>query len=63
MDFILKFRSVYQRVGNCYVGDTRNVIEMLYSLKCSINGQRIQNTNTNTKTVKEYSVNVEDNAY
>ena len=39
-DFILKFRSMYQRVGNCYVGDIRKVIEMLYCLKFSIFLQR-----------------------
>ena len=39
-DFILKFRFMYQRVGNCYVGDIRKVIEMLYCLEFSIFLQR-----------------------
>ena len=43
LDFILQFRSVYQKVGDCYVGDIRNVIEMLYSLKIRIFLQRSKN--------------------
>lgn len=31
---------MYQRVGNCYVGHIRKVIEMLYSLKFSTFLQR-----------------------
>ena len=42
-DFILTFRSMYLRVGNCYVGDIRMVIEMLYSSKISIFLQRSNN--------------------
>ena len=42
-DFILKFRSMYQPVGNCYVGDIRMVIEMLYFSKISIFLQRSNN--------------------
>ena len=36
LDFILKLRSVYQRVSSCYVGDPRNVLEMLYTFKFRI---------------------------
>ena len=42
-DFILKFGSMYQRVSNCYVGDIRMVLKMLYSLKISIFLQRSNN--------------------
>ena len=42
-DFILKFRSMYLRVGNCYVGDIWIVIEMLYSSTISIFLQRSKN--------------------
>ena len=34
---------MYLRVGNCYVGDVRMVIEMLYSLKINIFLQRPNN--------------------
>ena len=42
-EFILKFRSVYQRVSSCYEGDLRNVLEMLYTLKFRIFLQRSKN--------------------
>ena len=34
---------MYQRVGSCYVGDIRKVIEMLYSLKFSFFLQQSKN--------------------
>ena len=42
-DFILKFRFTYRRVGSCYVGDIKKVIEMLYSLKFSFCLQQSKN--------------------
>ena len=42
-DFILKFRSMHQRVSSCYEGEVRNLLEMLYTLKFRIFLQRSKN--------------------
>ena len=51
LDFILKFRSMYQRVGSCYVGDIRKAIEMFYSLKFSFCVQQSKNKVLLFKTI------------